>query len=438
MSVKKSPALIAQGFFISLILFLNIFVAFPAKAAYQTSGLIADWRGSTLVNASTAWSDSINSSTLDQSSTTYSSANGGFVTLNGSSSFLHATNNLTTFNTSNMSMFFWIKPTSNAGVIMQLGRSGSDADSELVLSINGSGNLSFWDYNGGLGFNNVTSSGTVTLNQWNYVGFTKSTSAGTSTFTYYINGNSSGSHGPATDRSISLNDFTLGKDYRDNNGFYNGSYARVSIWNTALTSTDVTNNYAASNGIATAPSITTANNTQSVNAGSAITTAATTNTGGAVSTYSISPALPSGVSMDANGNISGTPTSVQAQTTYTITATNPAGTSTSTFRLTVLINSTSATFTNISLANYRQPTNLVVTVTGTSGRVTFKHNGKNIVGCIKVPTVSASTITATCSWKPSVKKYVSLTATFAPTSAAFASSTTPAMRTLVIARTTPR
>lgn len=437
MSIKKSPARVMQGFFISLILFLNIFFAIPSKAAYQTSGLIADWRGSSLVNASTAWSDSINSSTLDQSSTTYSSANGGFVTLNGSSSFLHATNNLTTFSTSNMSMFFWIKPTSNAGVIMQLGRSGSDADSELVLSINGSGNLSYWDYNGGLGFNNVTSSAAVTLNQWNYVGFTKSTSAGTSTFTYYINGNSSGSS-TASDKSISLNDFTLGKDYRDNNGFYNGSYARVSIWNTALSSADVTNNYAASNGIATAPSITTTNNTQSVNAGSSIITATTTNTGGAVSSYSVSPALPSGVSMDVNGNISGTPTAVQAQTTYTITATNPAGTSTSTFRLTVLINSTSATFTNISSANYRQPTTLVVTVTGTSGRVTFKHNGKNIAGCIKVSTITSSSITATCNWKPSVKSYVSLTATFVPTSTAYASSTTPAMRTLVIARTSPR
>ena len=437
MSVKKSPALIAQGFFISLILFLNIFVAFPAKAAYQTSGLIADWRGSSLVNASTAWSDSINSRTLDQSSTTYNSANGGFVTLNGSSSFLHATNNLITFNTSNMSMFFWIKPTSNAGVIMQLGRSGSDADSEMVLSINGNGNLMFWDYDGGLGFNSVTSSGAVTLNQWNYVGFTKSTSASTSTLTYYINGNTSGSSS-ATNKTISLNDFTLGKDYRDNNGFYNGSYARVSIWNTALTSTDVTNNYADSNGIATAPAITTTNGIQSVLTGSSITTAVTSNTGGAVSSYSISPALPSGVSMDANGNISGTPTAVQSQITYTITATNPAGTSTSLFKLTVSTNLTTASFTNLTLAYYRQPTNLVVTVTGTTGRVTFKHNGKNIVGCIKVPTVSASAITATCSWKPSVKKYVSLTATFAPTSMAYVSSTTPAMRTLVIARTTSR
>jgi hypothetical protein len=437
MSLKKSPASKRWGFFISIVLFLNCISTIPSKAAYQTSGLIADWVGSTLVNNSTAWSDSKNSNALDQSNTTFNSGNGGYVTLNGSTSFLHAPSNLTTFSTSNMSMFFWIKPVSNAGVIMQLGRSGSDADSEMILSINASGNLVFWDYNGGLGFNNVTSTGTVTLNQWNYVGFTKGTS-GTSTFTYYINGSASGSTSGIADKSISLNDFTLGKDYRDNTGFYNGSYARASIWNTALSGADVTNNYAATNGIATAPAITNTNGVQSVFTGSSITTAVTSNSGGAVSSYSISPALPTGISMDASGNISGTPTTAQSQVTYTITATNPAGTSTALFKLTVSSNLTTASFTNLALAYYRQPTNLVVTVTGTTGKVTFKHEGKNIVGCIKVATITASTITATCSWKPSVKKYVSLTATFVPTSASYVSSTTPAMRTLVIARSTPR
>lgn len=437
MSLIKSPALKRWGFFISIALFLNLLSYVPAKAAYQTSGLIADWVGSTLTNNTSQWNDGINSNKLDQSSTTYNSANGGYVALNGATSFLHAPSNLTTFSTSNMSMFFWIKPSLNAGVIMQLGRSGSDADSEMILSINANGNLVFWDYNGGLGFNSVTSSAAVTLNQWNYVGFTKSTS-GTSTFTYYINGSASGSTSGIADKSISLNDFTLGKDYRDNNNFYNGSFARASIWNTALTSTDVQNNYAATNGFATAPAITTTNGIQSVLTGSSITTAVTTNTGGAIDSFSITPALPTGINMDGSGNISGTPTTVQSQVTYTITATNLAGTSTALFKLAVSSNQTTASFTNLTLAYYRQPTSLTVTVTGTTGKVTFKHEGKNIVGCIKVSTVSSSTITATCNWKPSVKKYVSLTATFVPTSAAYTSSTTPAMRTLVIARSNTR
>ena len=437
MSLTKSPALKRWGFFISIAMFLNLLTFIPAKAAYQTSGLIADWVGNTLTNNTSQWNDGINSNKLDQSNTTYNSANGGYVTLNGSTSYLRSPNNLTTFSTSNMSMFFWIYPTSSNGMILQMGRNNpSDADSEMFFQL-ASGKLSFWDYDGGVGFDNVLSSGTVALNSWNYVGFTKSTLVSTSTLNFYINGNASGNY-TAANKSISLNDYVIGKDYRDNNKFYTGSVARATVWNTTLTSTDVSNNFAATNGIATAPSITTSNNSQTVNAGTAITTATTTNTGGAVTTYSVSPTLPTGINMDSSGNISGTPSSVQSSTSYTITATNPAGTSTSIFNLTVLINSTTATFTNVSLAYYRQATSIVVTVTGATGKVTFKHEGKNIAGCIKVSTVTASTITATCNWKPSVKKYVSLTATFVPTSSAYASSTTPAMRTLVIARTNPR
>lgn len=67
--------------------------------------------------------------------------------------------------------------------------------------------------------------------------------------------------------------------------------------------------------------------------GTAITNFAPTNTGGAVpgtSTYiySVSPALPSGLSINATtGVISGTPTQVTAATDYTIIATNESGSS---------------------------------------------------------------------------------------------------------------
>ena len=422
---------------LSIALFLNLQSFIPAKAAYQTSGLIADWIGSTLTNNSSAWTESVSGSSLTQSNTSYYSQNGGYLTLNGTTSFLRSPSNLATFSTNNMSMFFWIFPTSNNGMIVQMGRNNpSDSDTEMFFQL-ASGKLSFWDYDGGVGFSDVASSGSVNLNAWNYVGFTKSTSVSTSTLNFYINGSASGSY-TAANKTISLNDFVIGKDYRDNNKFYTGSISRATVWSATLSGSEVSNNYAATNGIAIAPSITTSNNSQTGLVGSAITTATTSNTGGAVSTYSVSPSLPLGITMDTAGNISGTPTSPQSSTSYTITATNPAGTSTSTFTLVVLTNSTTASFTNIPLAYYRQPTSIVVTVTGASGKVTFKHEGKNIVGCIKVSTVTSSTITATCSWKPSVKKYVLLTATFVPTSAAYTSSTTPAMRTLVIARSNTR
>lgn len=59
--------------------------------------------------------------------------------------------------------------------------------------------------------------------------------------------------------------------------------------------------------------------------------------GGAVSSYSISPALPSGVSISTStGVISGSPTATSSQTSYTVTATNSAGSTTATVLVTVL------------------------------------------------------------------------------------------------------
>lgn len=46
------------------------------------------------------------------------------------------------------------------------------------------------------------------------------------------------------------------------------------------------------------------------------------------------------------------------------------------------------------------------------GRITFRANGKSIGGCVGVSTVS---LTATCSWKPSVKGPTRLTALIVPT-----------------------
>ena len=88
----------------------------------------------------------------------------------------------------------------------------------------------------------------------------------------------------------------------------------------------------------TAPAISysPASNTYSV--GATITTWSPTNTGGPVTTWSISPGLPSGLSFDpATGNITGTPTATQASTSYTVTATNATGSSTAS--ITISINS---------------------------------------------------------------------------------------------------
>jgi gliding motility-associated-like protein len=60
----------------------------------------------------------------------------------------------------------------------------------------------------------------------------------------------------------------------------------------------------------------------------------TINTGGAMETYSITPALPAGLSLNTTtGLISGTSTTALAATNFTVTATNAAGTDSETFSL---------------------------------------------------------------------------------------------------------
>jgi hypothetical protein len=61
-----------------------------------------------------------------------------------------------------------------------------------------------------------------------------------------------------------------------------------------------------------------------------------TSTGGAIASYAISPAAPTGLTFnESTGLLSGTPTTVQSATAYTITATNATSTATRTFTLTV-------------------------------------------------------------------------------------------------------
>lgn len=70
--------------------------------------------------------------------------------------------------------------------------------------------------------------------------------------------------------------------------------------------------------------------------GVAIPPNAPTSTGGAISSYSISPALPAGLTISAStGVISGTPTAAAPATDYTVTGTNAAGSTTATVRITV-------------------------------------------------------------------------------------------------------
>ena len=63
--------------------------------------------------------------------------------------------------------------------------------------------------------------------------------------------------------------------------------------------------------------------------GTAMTTATPTASGGTVTSWSISPSLPAGLTFSStNGAISGTPTAIASSATYTVTASNTGGSST--------------------------------------------------------------------------------------------------------------
>jgi hypothetical protein len=78
---------------------------------------------------------------------------------------------------------------------------------------------------------------------------------------------------------------------------------------------------------------------------------------GTVTSFSLSPALPAGLGLDAStGVISGTPTTVTAQANYTVRASNAAGSTTATVSITVTTNATGAP------SNLQYPTPLTFVV----------------------------------------------------------------------------
>lgn len=119
-----------------------------------------------------------------------------------------------------------------------------------------------------------------------------------------------------------------------------------------------------------------------------------------------------------------------------------AGNDLATFSNQVVSNlSTKTTNTSVSLvldpssasAVFRAPTSVKATVTA-AGKVSFFHNGKIVVACRNVATTVTSPFYATCSWKPSVQQYVSLTASYKSTTAGYTDSSSSDLRIYVTRR----
>ena len=104
--------------------------------------------------------------------------------------------------------------------------------------------------------------------------------------------------------------------------------------------------------------------------GTQMTTASPTSNGGTIISYSVSPSLPAGLSLDTStGDISGTPTAVTSSASYTITATNTGGTDTASMTIVVNDIAPSISYGSTSLTLTKGTAMTTETVTSTGGTV---------------------------------------------------------------------
>ena len=152
------------------------------------------------------------------------------------------------------------------------------------------------------------------------------------------------------------------------------------------------------------PSISISPATVAATVGTAIANITIDSSGGAVDSYSISPTLTAGLTLDtATGTISGTPTATAPSRTYTITATNSAGTATAMVNITVnaapVVNNPAPTIAavlvNIDLAVDAQPHTLNVAnkFSDPDDTLTFSVQSDNTATASVA--VSGSTVTIT-------------------------------------------
>jgi hypothetical protein len=189
----------------------------------------------------TTWTDlsgNGNNGTLTNGPT-FNAANMGSIVFDGTNDYIYRSS-LSNFNSSTYTILLWGKfvSVSSSGILFNLGRSSGDADTEAQLYYNNS-RLVYWDYAGSIAFNFIQSSGTLSTNVYQYLGFTKNSTNGT----FYINGYSSGTGTAAFDANISTNDFTIGADIRDSINYVNGNISQFLLYNRVLTASEVLQNY---------------------------------------------------------------------------------------------------------------------------------------------------------------------------------------------------
>ena len=180
------------------------------------------------------WTDlSSKGNTVTLNGNSYTSLGSGAITFNGSTTYLYRST-FTGMNSTNWTAIYYIYAASVGGVIAQLNRSPSSADQEYMLSMN-----SFWDYDSGYGYNGAGPSTSITSVGWYQVAFVRN---GT-TATWYLNGNANGNSFASKNALYGSTAFCIGKDYRDDNSFFNGYLGFMMMYNYSLSAAEISANY---------------------------------------------------------------------------------------------------------------------------------------------------------------------------------------------------
>ena len=515
---KRRAAAILSALFISAFSLLPQYSGYSAPSL-STSNLILNVDGtssSSYSGSGTTWTDlstASNNLTIGTgcgytTGPTWSSTEGGGSFLFNTDKQCVRSANLSSA-PQNFSYFFWIKPTSlpAAGTysyLAQIGRDSGQSNYEYMFGYNSSGQLYFWDYAGGYGYSNVTSSISstlVTANVWQYVGFVKNGTSGT----FYIGkAGSIGSVGSVTGANVSYvtSSFVVGYDYRDNNNFFKGYLGAIHYYSGALTSSTITDNYNATPRLSkqTISISSLGTSTKSYPYSQALNITTSGSSGSGAKSYAVSDGTATGCTLSSTSSATATlsastsgtcslTASIEADATYAAAITTPqiftfskasqsaltisttsarygealslassGGSSggTPTYSVssgsctifgTVLtptntgscvITATLATDTNylavtsgattisitrgLSIASisftpgtmyYRQAKTISAT-TSSAGKVTYKVNGKYLPGCRNLAATSSNSFVTSCSYKPAIHGYVTLSVTFDP------------------------
>ena len=215
-----------------------------------SSGLICHLK--TAPSSGSTWTDDKgNSNATLANSPTYSSSNGGYITLNGSNQYIMTSTSLNAqisgtspSKPNDQSIFIWCYPTEQGVIVAEIGQATINTgwhDSNIEMINTGVIRFSVW--HGSL--NNRVSSSAKSFNTWYHLGWTYS---GT-TLTAYINGASIGT--ATLSRQAPYNNgnnlfYALGAADGTNMG--DGTYCAMrvgsfQVYNRALTSDEVLTNY---------------------------------------------------------------------------------------------------------------------------------------------------------------------------------------------------